>query len=121
MKKYKNGLDIVLVLLLAIISLFTIAPKQLVMPTSLQMALFVIAFGFVSAFVVLVWREDPADEREAEHQHEASRAAYLAGCSLLIVAMVVQGFRHHLDPVIPLALFLMIVTKLGIQRYKDKK
>ncbi len=120
MKKYKSLLDIVIVIILISLSAAQIAPKTIVMPSSFEMLLCVTVFGLVSAFAVLVWREQPGDEREAENQHFASRSAYLAGCGVLITAMVIQELHHQLDSAIPITLLVMIITKMVLQRFKDK-
>lgn len=120
MKKYKPILDIVLLALLIFLCLATIAPHTIVMPSQLQMLLLVTVLGLISAFLVLVWKEKPSDEREAENQHFASRLAYLAGCVVLIVVMLVQGISHSLDAAIPVTLLIMILTKVLAQQFKDK-
>lgn len=119
MKKYKSIFDIVLLVLVVFLCLATVLPKTIVMPSQLQMLLLLVVFGLISAFLVLVWREQPSDEREAENQQRASRTAYLAGCIVLIVAMLVQGISHKLDVAIPITLLVMIITKLLGQKMKD--
>ncbi len=120
MKKYKSLLDIVLLALLVFLCLVSILPHTIVMPSQLQMLLLIVVFGLMSAFLVLVWREQPNDEREAENQQLASRMAYLAGCIVLIITMLVQGASHKLDAAIPITLLVMILTKLVTQQLKDK-
>jgi cobalamin synthase len=120
MKKYKPFLDAVLLLGLAGMSLLAIAPHTLVMPSSLQMLLLAIVLTAVASFLVLLWREQPSDEREAHNQALASRWAYLVGAVVLIIALLVQSFAHAVDPAIPLALLAMIATKLLIQRNRDE-
>ena len=120
MKKSKLVFDIILSLLLLGLSVATIAPSILnLMPNALQMVLFVVAFVLVAIFLVFLWHEKPEDERELINQNIASRAAYIVGSLVLIVALVVQGFQHNVDPIIPIALFAMIVTKLIVQNLKD--
>ncbi len=121
MKKYKLILDTLLLVSLVVLCLATIVPHTIVMPSSVQMLLLVTVFGLISAFVVMVWRENPEDEREAENQHFASRLAYMAGCLVLIVVMLIQGVHHRLDAAIPVTLLIMIVTKTATQYLKDKK
>lgn len=119
MKKYKLVFEIVLLLCLAGISLLAIAPKTFVMPTSAQMMLLAVVLVLLAAFLVFLWREQPRDERELENQAVASRTAYSAGSAVLIVAMLVQSLEHHLDSAVPLALLIMIVTKVLVQRRRD--
>jgi cobalamin synthase len=120
MKKYKQLLDILLLAGLAAISLVAVAPKALVMPTSLQMLLLAIVIGLISSFLVLLWRENPSDERELQNQAIASRSAYIVGSLVLIIALIIQSLRHSLDADIPIALLAMIATKIIIQGRKDR-
>lgn len=119
MKKYKQLLDVVLLVGLAMIALLAIAPKQIVMPTSLQMVILAVVLGLLAAFLVLYWREQPDDERAVHNQAAASRAAYVVGSLVLIAALIVQGLSHTSDPAIPLVLLAMIATKIIVQRVKD--
>lgn len=119
MKKYKLLLDIVLLVSLTAMSLLAIAPKTFVMPTSLQMILLAIVLGLLAGFLVLLWREQPSDERESYNQALASRSAYVVGAAILIIAMLVESLNHNLDPAIPVALLAMIITKVIVQRKRD--
>jgi cobalamin synthase len=121
MKNARVLFDGLLVLLLIVLSVAALGPFGITMPNSLQMMLFFAAFGFVSAFVVLAWRERPADERETYNLLGASRLAYIAGCGVLIIALLVDAFRHSVDPAVLLALLVMIATKLGAQWFQDRK
>ncbi len=120
MKKYKPLLDIILLVGLGVIIFFAIAPNAIVMSTSFQMIVLAAVLVLLAGFMVLLWREYPADEREAYNQTLASRFAYLAGALILIVALIIQSLNHDIDPVVPLALFGMIATKILIQRVKDE-
>lgn len=121
MKKYKSLLDIVLLLGLSTIAILAIAPKTFVMPTSLQMLILAIVLGLIATFLVLLWREQPDDEREMQNQALASRSAYIVGSLVLIAALIIQSLHHDLDSAIPVALFAMIATKIIVQRTKDGK
>jgi cobalamin synthase len=121
MKKYKQLLDIILLLGLIVIALLAIAPKTFVMPTSLQMVILAIVLGLIATFLVLLWREQPDDEREMQNQATASRSAYIVGSLVLIAALIAQSLNHNLDAAIPIALLAMIATKIIIQRTKDGK
>ncbi|QQS18194.1 hypothetical protein IPL68_06200 [Candidatus Saccharibacteria bacterium] len=119
MKKYKQLLDVVLLLGLAVITLLAIAPKTFVMPSSLQMLILAVVLGLIATFLVLLWREQPEDEREMQNQALASRSAYFVGALVLITALIIQSLRHQLDSAIPIALMAMIATKIIVQRAKD--
>jgi cobalamin synthase len=119
MKKYKLLLEIALFASLTVVSMIAIAPETFVMPNAIQMILMVTVIGLIAMFLVFVWRENPDDEREAHNQALASRVAYIVGASVLIIALLIQGIQHNLDPAIPIALLLMLGTKLILQRYLD--
>ena len=121
MKKYKSLLDIVLLLGLSVIAFLAVAPHAIVMPSALQMLLLAIVLVLISGFLVFLWREQPGDERELHNQAMASRAAYMIGSVVLIIALVLQSLRHDLDPAIPVAILAMIATKVIVQRNKDNK
>ena len=121
MKKYKAALDFILILSLTVVCALSLAPKSFVMPNSAQMLILTILLGFIATFLVLLWRENPHDEREAVNQSSASRAAYVVGAVVLIIALIVQSLRHKIDPAVPLALLAMISTKVFIQRKMDDK
>lgn len=121
MKKYKAALDFILILSLTVVCALSLAPKSFVMPNSAQMLILTILLGFIATFLVLLWRENPHDEREAVNQSSASRAAYVVGAVVLIIALIVQSLRHTIDPAVPLALLAMISTKVFIQRKMDDK
>ena len=119
MKKYKSLLDIVLLLGLLAMSALALTPTTLVMPSSVQMLLLALVLGLVSGFLVLLWREQPRDEREAQNQALASRFAYITGAAVLIFSLVIESLNHRLDPAIPIALLAMIATKILVQRGMD--
>ena len=119
MKKYRTTLDVILLISLATVSALAIAPKTFVMPTSAQMLILTVVLVFIAAFLVLLWRENPRDEREAGNQSSASRSAYIVGAIVLIIALIIQSLKHQIDSAVPIALLAMIATKVFIQRMKD--
>ncbi len=121
MKKYRAALDFILILSLTVVCALAIAPKSFVMPNSAQMLILTILLGFIATFLVLLWRENPDDEREAANQSSASRVAYVVGAVVLIIALIIQSLQHQIDAAVPLALLAMISTKVFIQRMMDNK
>ncbi len=119
MKKYKPALDVILLLSLTIVSALAVAPKKFVMPNSVQMLILTILLVLIATFLLLLWRENPDDEREADNQANASRSAYVVGAIVLIVALLSQSLKHQIDSAIPIALLAMIATKIIIQKRKD--
>jgi hypothetical protein len=51
----------------------------------------------------------------------AGRTAYLSGIAVLLLALIVQGFAHAIDPWIMLALGVMVVAKLGARLFFDRE
>jgi nicotinamide riboside transporter PnuC len=121
MKKNKFVVDLCLLLGLTVLTFISIAPKVIIMPSAVEMALLLVVTVLLVGFLLLFWRENPADEREVENQASASRSAYIVGSLVLVVALVWQSFSHDVDPFIPLTLLVMIATKLVVQRRKDDK
>lgn len=74
------------------------------------------AFGALSA---LILREQAGDEREDAHRMLSGRAAFLAGSTVLVLAVAVEGSMGHVDPWLVAALLTMIFTKLGVRLYSD--
>ena len=120
MKKYKSLLDIFLLLSLSVIAFLAVAPHAIIMPSALQMLILAIVLVLTSGFLLFLWREQPDDERELQNQVIASRWAYIIGSIVLILALVIQSLKHHIDPAVPIALLAMIATKIIVQRSKDK-
>ena len=112
MKNVKWGVDILLVVLLIFLSGINILPKSVSMPDHAMIAAYALTLVVFTAFLAFWWNDRPADERELLLQHQASRAAYLVGTAILIVALVVQGFRHHVDAVLPIVLLFMVASKV---------
>ncbi len=111
MKKDK----IVAVLLLsglALVAFLAIAPDALIMPSSLQMLIIGLVVVLLSFYLGFIWREQPKDERENEILSGASRAGYIAGSVVLLVALAIQSFQHHLDSAVPIALVVMVAIKM---------
>jgi len=75
---------------------------------------------------MLVWSgfvmyEKAIDEREVMLRMHAGRVAYLSGIGVLLLALIVQGFNHAIDPWIMLALAVMVISKLGARLYLDRE
>lgn len=109
MKHFKGELVVAAVFLALLFVLFN--PWHIFMPTYVErmlLAALLVAFG---AFVAFIWRENPADEREALHRLYSDRLAFLAGAAILLAMVIVGEWRHQLDPWVLLALGAMILAK----------
>ncbi|MGV9001349.1 MAG: hypothetical protein ACOH18_00110 [Candidatus Saccharimonadaceae bacterium] len=89
------------------------------MPSAIVMffiALFVAAF---TLFAVLIWRENPRDEREAQILLSSDRLGFLIGAIILSVVLVYESLNHQSTTLIALALSGMVLGKI-IGKYIQK-
>ncbi len=91
---------------------FFINPLDLLMPHMLHplmvpflVILFIIFTGFL-------WKETPGDERDQMHKFIASRSAYFATITLLIVGVIVQSFQGQIDPFLVIAICVGLLVKI---------
>jgi hypothetical protein len=90
-----------------------------VMPNSIVMmavAIFVAAFAL---FAVLIWRESPRDEREAQILLSSDRLGFLVGAIVLSIILVTESLQHQSTTLIAFALTAMILAKI-IGKYLHK-
>ena len=103
---------IVSLLFLAFLVLFA-NPFMIWMPDAAAMALVGALVVVFSVFVFFLWKEAARDEREALHQMRADRLAYLAGSAVLVATIAAETIMmHRVDPVLLVALGVMIVAKV---------
>ncbi|MFT4532455.1 MAG: hypothetical protein ACI9T8_000478 [Candidatus Saccharimonadales bacterium] len=95
------------------------ATREVSMSDMTQMLLMGIFTAAILAYSALIFRESPADEREAEISLIASKHAYLVGSTILTVGIIVQSTNHELDMWLPAALSAMVIVKL-ISYFKQK-
>lgn len=95
-------------------------PGDIFMPTMTQMALLAAATVVFVVFAALIWRERGGDERDRLHRLIADRIAFLSTASVLMLALVVQGFMHMIDPWLPISLGVMVLGKIGGLLYSKK-
>ena len=107
-----NGGDVLIGLVVIICLLLSSNLFSGFMPSSIAMlaiAVFVAAF---SLFAVLIWRENPRDEREAHILLSSDRLGFLAGAIVLSVGLVIAAIRHESTSLLAVALTAMILAKL---------
>ncbi|MEK7612202.1 MAG: hypothetical protein AAB407_02580 [Patescibacteria group bacterium] len=115
-----NILHIVIVLVLVVLLILLSDPFMLWMP---PLAVTLALLGVATVMCVLagfVIKERSGDEREMIHRMNAGRIAYLSGLAVLTIAFVMQGFSHAIDPWIPIALVVMVVSKLIARIYFER-
>lgn len=95
-------------------------PFMVWMPMGMQLAVLIAAAAATCAWAGFVMYEQAHDEREMTHKMHSGRVAYLSGLAVLTVALVFQGFAHAIDPWIPAALGIMVVSKLLARFYSER-
>jgi len=115
-----NALQIGVALVLVVLLVLLLDPFMLLMPPPVAMLCIVLASALVVLFAGFVLKEQVRDEREAMHRLQSGRAGYLAGLAVLTLALIVQGFAHHVDPWIAGALAVMIVGKIVARMRAEK-
>ena len=114
-KLFHIGVTIILVILLGLLS----DSFMFWMPEKAQMLILLVVAVLVCIWTGFVMYEEAKDEREIVHKMEAGRIAYLSGITTLVVALIIQGFNHSIDPWITAVLGVMIVSKLIARLYYE--
>ncbi len=115
----KNHLHIIVA---GVLAFFILALADLI-PFWLPMMGELIALLVVSV-LMLIWvgfvmKEVAHDEREVLLKMKSGRIAYLSGLGVLMLALIVQGFAHAIDPWIAIALAVMVLAKLFARLYEE--
>ncbi len=103
-------------IMLSILLLF-IQPTKLLMPDSFALMASVLLILAFIVFASLIWMERSTDEREEFHRLNAGRISFLTGTSMLILGVVIQSFRHNVDPWLVYTLSLMVLSKIASRMY----
>ena len=115
-----NTLSFIILAFLAVVLFTLVDPFMYWMPSVVQMIALTIAAALLIVWVAFVLREGEGDERETQLRAYAGRTAYLLGVSVLTLALLIQGFKHAIDPWIPLALIAMVAAKLYARSHGDR-
>jgi hypothetical protein len=105
-----------------ILTFFLAALADLVpfwMPEMAEMIALLIVVVLLTIWAGFIMYEHAEDERELIHTMHAGRVAYLSGIAILTLALLVQGFSHAIDPWIPVALAVMVLSKLTARLYLE--
>ena len=84
-----------------------------------EMIALLVVVVLLLAWVGFVLKEHARDEREVVLTTKSGRVAYLSGLGILLLALIVQGFQHHIDPWIAISLAVMVLAKLATRTYLD--
>lgn len=112
--------EISLIIIMGILAFTVLSPSIMPMGMYLTTLLaLIVLFGF---FAVFVWREQGGDEREKMLLHMSDRVAFLAGATVLIVAILVDGILFHMSsPWVLGAFSAMIIGKAASYIYNQNK
>lgn len=89
------------------------------MPMMGEMVALLLVSVLMLVWVGFVMQEQAQDEREVLLKMHSGRVAYLSGLGVLMVALVVQGLSHSIDPWIAGALAVMVAAKLLTRLYLE--
>jgi len=107
-KVVAGGLGVVVVFFLLVLA--DLIPFW--MPMMGEMIALLIVVILLLVWVGFVLKETAHDEREVLLKMKSGRVAYLSGLGVLMLALIVQGFSHTIDPWIAIALAVMVLAKL---------
>ncbi len=110
----KNFGELLVSLVFLVLLGIKLDPFGWTMPDEIQMIVLCLLIAAFAIYAGLLFREKAHDEREEVHIHKASRAAYLGGISLLVLALVVQTLTKSMDPWVILILGGMILIKMFV-------
>ena len=102
---------ILLPITLCVLLVAAIYPYSDWMPSTFLMTLIMIISILASFFLIFLWKEKPADEREALIIMETSRKALIGVSVVLIIATVVTTIKHESNIWPILGLITIIVIK----------
>lgn len=112
MKNNFIGEAIISILLIALLIIF-LNPMELSMPQSMHEIMIPLLLALFVIFTGVLWKEKSGDEREQLHKFIASRFAYFAAISTLIIAIVVQSFQKAIDPWLIIAICVALLAKIA--------
>ena len=98
-----------------------INPFNILMTSVATLTIIMLLALAVIAFAVFIWREKPQDEREALHSLTAGRVSYLIGGGVLVTAIIVQSVQHDLDLWLAVTLGAMVMTKLIVSAWTNRR
>ena len=111
MKNKFIGEIIIAVILIALLGLF-MNPMNLLMPQPMHMVMVPLLVILFVVFAGFLWKETRGDEREQLHKFIASRFAYFAAITVLIIAVILQNAQNAIDPWIIIALCIALLAKI---------
>lgn len=112
--------EIIIPLTLVILAVLLLNPFHFWMPNMMVMCMLAFSLVLFGIFASFILREKTVDERDDVHRTLAGRNAFLAGSTVLMVGIVIQGYTHSVDPWLVIALIVMILVKITTRLWSDK-
>ena len=110
----KNNLyEGVVIVILIVLAVAILNPMHFWMPDMMHESMLIVLLALFAGFAAFVMRERTGDERENMLRMFSGCVGYLAGATVLVVAIALQGFHGAADPWLIFALLAMLGGKLG--------
>jgi hypothetical protein len=118
--KNKITKEVLVPLALIVIAALLLNPLHLWMPDMMVMGMLVVLLVLFGIFASFILKETVFDERDGVNRSLAGRNAFLAGATVLMLGIAVQGYAHSIDPWLVIALIVMIIVKISTHFWNDK-
>jgi nicotinamide riboside transporter PnuC len=89
------------------------------MPMMGEMVVLAVVTIALVLFLAFIIAEQAADEREVVLAMHSGRVAYVAGILTLLLALIAQVLEHAVDPWVPVALAVMVGSKVASRWYLE--
>lgn len=117
----KNNIkETIITISLIALAILLLNPFHFFMPSMMVMSMLAVTLVVFGVFASFILREQTVDERDDAHKALAGRNAFLAGSSVLMLGIVIQGYTHSVDPWLVIALIIMILIKITTRMWSDK-
>lgn len=117
----KNNIkETIITVCLIVTAVLLLNPFHFWMPDMMVIGMLAIALALFGIFASFILREKIFDERDNVHRTLAGRNAFLAGATVLMLGIVIQGYSHSVDAWLVIALIVMIFTKIATRIWSDK-
>jgi len=117
----KNNItETIVTICLIAIAILLLNPFHFWMPDMMVMVMLAFALVIFAIFAGFILREKVFDERDSFHRTLAGRNAFLAGSTILMLGIIIQGYSHTVDPWLVVALISMIISKITTRIWSDK-
>jgi len=115
-----NLIETIVTICLIFIAILLLNPFHFWMPDMIVIVLLAFALVLFGIFASFILREKIFDERDSLHRTLAGRNAFLAGSTILMLGIIIQGYFHSVDPWLVVALIVMIIVKIATRIWSDK-